>query len=169
MRKPTERGTAMNKDIKTGRLVDDLERGETRGGTVVAKGRLAVDGMGQGNGVGYINFESYGKGAEAALKTIGKGWLVAVDGRLQYDEWPDKESGAHRHDYKLIGDIEFLASPRGNGDGREQQADKAVEQEADAEQEADIALNSEADEDLEPADAEPVAAATAAAGVGAER
>ena len=45
----------MNKDLKTGRLVDDLERAETRGGTVVAKGRLAVDGMGAGGGVGYIN------------------------------------------------------------------------------------------------------------------
>lgn len=158
MRKPTERGTAMNKDLKTGRLVDDLERSETRGGTVVAKGRLAVDGMGQGNGVGYINIESYGKGAEAALNTIGKGWLVAVDGRLQYDEWTDRETGAHRHDYKLVGDIEFLAAPRGNGDGREQQAENAAEQDAEAEQEADS---------LEPADAEPVAAAAAGNAVGA--
>jgi single-strand DNA-binding protein len=156
----------MNKDLKTGRLVDDLERSETRGGTVVAKGRLAVDNMGQGGGVGYINIESYGKGAEAALNTIGKGWLVAVDGRLQYDEWTDKESGARRHDYKLVGDIEFLASPRGNSEGREQQADKTAERQADAEQEADSALNSATN--LEPADAKPVTTGAAMAGAGAE-
>lgn len=148
----------MNKDLKTGRLVDDLERSETRGGTVVAKGRLAVDGMGAGGGVGYINIESYGNGADAALKTIGKGWLVAVDGRLQYDEWTDKQSGAHRHDYKLVGDIEFLAAPRGNSDGREQHVENTVEQESETEQESDP---------LAPAEAEPVTAAAAGNTVGA--
>ncbi len=150
----------MNKDLKTGRLVADLERGETRGGTVVAKGRLAVDGMGQGNSVGYINFESYGAGADAALKTIGKGWLVAVDGRLQHDQWKDAQTGENRQTYKLIGDIEFLAAPRGDGESREQQADAQVAQEATESAEAD-----KEDDSLEPAEAAPVTVAAAAGGI----
>ena len=133
----------MNKDIKTGRLVADLERGETKGGTVVAKGRLAVDGMGGNGKVGFINFESYGPGAEAALKNIGKGWLVAVDGRLQHDQW--EQDGQKRQSYKLIGDIEFLAEPRGNSEGRE------IAQEVDADKTAEA----EADPDLDPAQAIP--------------
>ena len=137
----------MNKDLKTGRLVADLERGETKGGTVVAKGRLAVDGMGGTGKAGFINFESYGPGAEAALKTIGKGWLVAIDGRLQHDQW--EQDGQKRQSYKLIGDIEFLAEPRGNGEGR------AVAQQAEADKTSETEAEAEADPDLDPAEAIP--------------
>ena len=77
---------------------------------------------------------------------------------MQYDEWTDKQSGAHRHDYKLVGDIEFLAAPRGNSDGREQQVENTVEQESETEQESDP---------LAPAEAEPVATAAAGNTVGA--
>jgi len=57
--------------------------------------RLAVDGMGRGREVGYINVSVFGSGGEAAAKHLTKGWLVAVDGRLEYGEW-DSEDGSQR-------------------------------------------------------------------------
>ncbi len=134
----------MNRVQFTGRLVTDLERSETRGGTTVAKGRLAIDRAGQGGETGFIAFESYGPGAEAALKTIGKGWLVGLDGRLQHDQWKT-DAGESRQAYKFVGDIEFLAAPQNRGEGREVQQQAETQQTAEAEAEAD----QEADPDLQ--------------------
>ena len=129
----------MNRTQFTGRLVDDLERGETKGGTVVAKGRLAIDRAGQDGKAGFIAFESYGPGADAALKTISKGWLVGIDGRLQHDQW--EQDGQKRQAYKFVGDIEFLAAPQKNSEGREQQQQAETEKASEAEAEADPALS----------------------------
>ena len=49
--------------------------------------RLAVDGMGRGREVGYINVAVFGNAATACGEYLKKGWLVAVDGRLEYGEW----------------------------------------------------------------------------------
>ncbi len=43
--------------------------------------------MARGREVGFINVSVYGSGGEAAAKYLSKGWLVAVDGRLEYGEW----------------------------------------------------------------------------------
>jgi single-strand DNA-binding protein len=53
----------------------------------------------------------FGAGGEAAAKVLAKGWLVAVDGRLEYGEW-ETEGGEKRHDYSVVGNVEFLAAPK---------------------------------------------------------
>jgi single-strand DNA-binding protein len=73
--------------------------------------RLAVDGMGRSREVGYINVSVFGAGGEAAVKVLAKGWLVAVDGRLEYGQW-ETEGAETRHDYALVGNVEFLSAPR---------------------------------------------------------
>jgi single-strand DNA-binding protein len=73
--------------------------------------RLAVDGMGRAREVGYINVAVFGKAGEAAAQYLSKGWLVAVDGRLEYGEW-ETEGGEKRHDYSVVGNVEFLTAPR---------------------------------------------------------
>ena len=73
--------------------------------------RLAVDGMGRGREVGFINVSVFGKAGEAAAEYLAKGWLVAVDGRLEYGEW-ETEGGEKRHDYTVVGNVEFLTAPR---------------------------------------------------------
>jgi single-strand DNA-binding protein len=72
--------------------------------------RLAVDQMGRGREVGFINVSVFGKAGEAAAEYLAKGWLVAVDGRLEYGEW--EVEGTKRHDYAVVGNVEFLAAPR---------------------------------------------------------
>jgi single-strand DNA-binding protein len=80
----------------------------------VCKLRLAVEGLSPGRETGYINVACFGKPGEAAARVLDKGWLVAVDGRLSYHEW-ESEDGSKRHDYEVVGNVEFLSAPRSNG------------------------------------------------------
>ncbi|HEX3509829.1 MAG TPA: single-stranded DNA-binding protein [Solirubrobacteraceae bacterium] len=101
----------INKIICTGRLTKDPELRELSEETKVCQLRLAVDGMGRGREVGYVNVAVFGAGGEAAAKVLKKGWMVAVDGRLEYGEW-ETEGGEKRHDYSIVGNVEFLTAPR---------------------------------------------------------
>ncbi|MBA3807263.1 MAG: single-stranded DNA-binding protein [Solirubrobacterales bacterium] len=100
----------INKVICTGRLTKDPELRSVSEEMKVCQLRLAVDAMGRGREVGYVNVSVFGKGGEAAAEYLAKGWLVAVDGRLEYGEW--ETEGTKRHDYTIVGNVEFLAAPR---------------------------------------------------------
>ncbi len=100
----------INKYICTGRLTKDPELRSLPSGTSVCQLRVAVDGMSRGREAGFINVSVYGKAGEAAAEYLGKGWLVAVDGRLEYGEW--EAEGTRRHDYQVVGNVEFLTAPR---------------------------------------------------------
>lgn len=103
----------MNNYKATGRLVLDPELRALPDGTAVCKLRLAVKGLARGQDeVGYINATSFGAGADAAARVLSKGWLVAIDGRLEYHDWEAPEGGKRR-DWEVIGHVEFLAAPRG--------------------------------------------------------
>jgi single-strand DNA-binding protein len=101
----------INKIICTGRLTKDPELRSVSEEMKVCQLRLAVDGMGRGREVGFINVSVFGKSGEAAAEYLGKGWLVAVDGRLEYGEW-ETDGGEKRHDYQVVGNVEFLTAPR---------------------------------------------------------
>ncbi len=100
----------INKLICTGRLTKDPELKALPSGTTVCELRLAVDGMGRGREVGYLNVSVFGSRGEAAAQYLKKGWLVAVDGRIEYGEWDSEET--KRHDYTVVGNVEFLTAPR---------------------------------------------------------
>jgi len=102
---------SVNKYICTGNLTRDPELRQLPSGVSVCELRVAVDAMGRGADVGYINVSVYGKSGEAAAENLGKGWLVAIDGRLEFGEW-DTDAGDKRHDYTVIGNVEFLSAPR---------------------------------------------------------
>jgi single-strand DNA-binding protein len=106
---------SVNRITLTGRLTTDPELRELPSGSTVCRLRLAVDGMGRGSRdeVGYVNVLEFGARGEAAARVLSRGWLVAVDGRLQYGEWDDH--GTRRHDYEIVGNVEFLAAPRRDG------------------------------------------------------
>jgi single-strand DNA-binding protein len=82
----------INKIICTGRLTKDPELRQVSEEMKVCQLRLAVDGMGRGREVGYLNVAVFGKAGEAANQYLSKGWLVAVDGRLEYGEWESEGS-----------------------------------------------------------------------------
>jgi single-strand DNA-binding protein len=100
----------INKLICTGRLTKDPVLRDISEEMKVCELRIAVDGMGRGREVGFINVSVFGKAGEAANQYLSKGWLVAVDGRLEYGEW--ETDGTKRHDYTVVGNVEFLTAPR---------------------------------------------------------
>jgi single-strand DNA-binding protein len=103
----------MNSITLTGRLTRDPELRELTGGQSVCNLRLAVDGMSAGRETGYIDVAAFGKPGQAAAKVLTKGWLVSVDGRLDYRTWTQDDTT--RHTYQVIGNVEFLAAPKHNG------------------------------------------------------
>ncbi len=96
-------------------------------GTPACKVRLAVKGMGRGHDVGYVDVTEFGAGGAAAARELSKGWLVAVSGRLKYREW-DASGAYKRHEYEVVGHIEFLAAPRPK-DAESEQAEEPSERE----------------------------------------
>ncbi len=101
----------INKYICTGRLTKDPELRAISEDMKVCQLRLAVDDMGRGREVGYINVSVFGKAGEACAEYLAKGWLVAVDGRIELGQW-ETEAGEKRHDYTVVGNVEFLTAPR---------------------------------------------------------
>ncbi len=103
---------SVNRFICTGNLTKDPVLRELPSGDSVCELRIAVDGMGGAEEPGFISVDVFGQGGLAAERYLSRGWLVAIDGRLQFGEWEDKE-GTRRHEYKAIGNVEFLSPPRG--------------------------------------------------------
>ena len=103
---------SVNRYTCTGNLTRDPELRELPSGTAVCDLRVAVDAMGRAGEPGYIDVSVFGKPGEAAAEHLAQGWLVAVDGRLDFREW-ETDSGEKRHDYAVIGNVEFLSAPRG--------------------------------------------------------
>lgn len=118
----------MNRITITGRLTRDPEQHTLPSGDTLCVLRLAVDQMAPGRATGYMDVTSYGKAGEAAARVLTKGWLVAVDGRLEHRTWLDN-NGNSRQAYQVIGNVEFLAAPRPK-DTTDDQPDDADEEAA---------------------------------------
>jgi len=99
-----------------GRLTRDPEVKATPQGNTVAQLRLAIDGMARGEATGYIDVETWGKPAEACGRVLTKGWLVSAAGPLSFEEW---EKDGQKRTRVLLGpaNVQFLAAPRGEGNG----------------------------------------------------
>jgi single-strand DNA-binding protein len=120
----------MNSITLTGRLTRDPELGSLPSGDPVCKLRLAVDGMAPGRETGYVDVATFGKPGQAAARVLTKGWLVAVDGRLEYSTW--ENDGQTRHAYRVVGSVEFLAAPKGEGNSAESAKSEAAPEEVAA-------------------------------------
>src|SRR4030081_2413688 len=107
--RPHWKGTEMNNYQATGRIVRSPELRFLADGTAVCKLRLAVKGMARGE-TGLINVTSFGKSASAAAQMLTTGWLVAVNGRLEYHDW-ETETSEKRREWEIVGHVEFLAAP----------------------------------------------------------
>ena len=61
--------------------------------------------------------------ADSCAKVIGKGCSVKVEGRLQMDEWDDKETGKKRSKIKVRADrvifLSFKDRSKDEGEGRQ--------------------------------------------------
>ncbi|MGB0872105.1 MAG: single-stranded DNA-binding protein [Solirubrobacterales bacterium] len=119
----------INRVIVTGNLTADPVVNNLPSGTAVCDLRIAVNGRRKDNESGqwvdkpnYFNVKVWGAQGENAAKYLSKGRPVAVDGRLDWREWQDKE-GNKRQSVDIIADtVQFLGSrddgsSGGNGNG----------------------------------------------------
>jgi single-strand DNA-binding protein len=122
--------TNINRVVLTGNLTRDPELRSTSGGTPVCSLRIAVNTRrkdASGNWVdkaNYFDVTVWGAQGENCAQYLSKGRPVAIDGRLEWREWQDKDSGAKRQAVEIVADsVQFLGSREnaengGQGGGR---------------------------------------------------
>lgn len=112
----------MNKIIFSGNLTRDPEVRYSQNGTAYAKMGIAVkrpysskNTEGQPT-VDFFDMTSFGKQAEFCGRYLRKGSRVLVEGRIQNDNYEDKNGVKHYRTSIIIENIEFAESKR-SGDG----------------------------------------------------
>jgi single-strand DNA-binding protein len=115
--------TNINRVVMTGNLTRDPELRTTPSGTSVCSLRVACntrrkDASGEWvDKPNYFDVTVWGAQGENCATYLQKGRPVAVDGRLEWREWEDKE-GNKRQAVDIIADsVQFLGSPAGDGSG----------------------------------------------------
>jgi len=124
---------SMNRVFLMGNLCKDVEIRQVGSGTV-GQLRLAVnEGFTSKSGektekTVFLDVEAWDRLADSCAKMIGQGCSVMVEGRLQMDEWADRETGKKKTKIKVRADrIEFLTfRDRGTGDESETGQNKSI-------------------------------------------
>ena len=101
----------LNRYTATGNLTSDPVLRELPSGSKVCELRIANNGLGRGDreAVGFLNVSVYGKAAEICARYLAKGRPVAIDGRLEWHEWP--QDGAKRSAIGVVANsVKFLGT-----------------------------------------------------------
>jgi single-strand DNA-binding protein len=115
----------INRVILTGNLTRDPELRNLPSGTAVCSLRIAVNTRRKDNASGdwvdkanYFDITVWGAQGENCAQYLAKGRPVAVDGRLEYREWEDRETGAKRNAVQIVADtVQFLGGREDGGGG----------------------------------------------------
>lgn len=98
----------MNNVNVTGRLTRKPEL-ETKPGIQIAILRVAIPRRGA-KGAVFTDVKTFGKQAAACVEHLDKGRLVAIEGRLELDQWESK--GQKRSRLYIVGErVEFIDKP----------------------------------------------------------
>jgi single-strand DNA-binding protein len=128
--------TNINRVILTGNLTRDPELRSIPSGTAVCGLRLAVntrrkDSSGEWTDkANYFDITVWGAQGENCARYLSKGRPVAVDGRLEWREWEDKE-GNKRQSVEIIADsVQFLGGREegSGGNGFQSRSDVPVDE-----------------------------------------
>jgi single-strand DNA-binding protein len=115
---------ALNRVFLMGNLTRDPEMRQTNSGLAICSFRIAMnrkfrsaDGQDREE-VCFVDIDTFARQAETCHRYLSKGRPVLVDGRLQMDEWEDRESGRKMSRLKVIGErVQFLGGGGGGGGG----------------------------------------------------
>jgi single-strand DNA-binding protein len=116
--------TNINRVIITGNLTRDPELRSLQSGMSVCSLRIATNTRRKDNASGewvdkanYFSVTVWGRQGENAAQYLSKGRPVAIDGRLEWREYTDKD-GNKREAVDIIADnVQFLSSPEGVSNG----------------------------------------------------
>ena len=112
----------VNKVMLLGNITRDLEVRYTPKGTAVCDLGMAVNRIRTGdNGerieeVTYVDVTLWGRQAELAGQYLSKGRSVFIEGRLQLDQWDDKQTCQKRSRLRVVGEnMQFIGGQGGSG------------------------------------------------------
>lgn len=119
---------SINRVAVSGNLTRDPELRVTPGGTQVLGFGVAVNDRRRNQQTGewedypnFIDCTMFGNRAEALSRILRKGMKVAIDGKLRYSSWEDKNGGGRRSKVEIIPDEVVLMSQNPNGQQAPQQ------------------------------------------------
>lgn len=116
---------SFNRVVLVGNLTRDPEVRYTTGGTAVTDVSLAINRYRTDKNTNqrieettFVEVTLWGRTAEIAGEYLGKGRPVLIEGRLQQDQWEDKETGQKRSKLKVVGEsMQLLGGRDGAGGG----------------------------------------------------
>lgn len=108
---------SINRATITGNLTRDSELVKTSAGGDLLRFSVAVNDRVRNQQSGewedranYIDCVCFGKRATSLSRFLKKGTKVAIDGRLHWSQWKDKESGKNRSSINVtVDDVEFMS------------------------------------------------------------
>lgn len=119
---------SINRVVVSGNLTRDPELRVTPGGTQVLGFGVAVNDRRRNQQTGewedypnFIDCTMFGNRAEALSRILRKGIKVAIEGKLRYSSWEDKNGGGRRSKVEIIPDEVVLMSQNPNGQQAPQQ------------------------------------------------
>lgn len=134
---------SINRVNITGNLTRDPELRSTAGGMAVLGFGVAVNDRRKNQQTGqwedYPNFVDctmFGNRAEALSRILRKGMKVAIEGKLRYSSWEDKNGGGRRSKIEIIPDEVELLSQNANAQQPQQYAPQGYQPQVYAPQQA---------------------------------
>lgn len=119
---------SINRVVVSGNLTRDPELRATPGGTQVLGFGVAVNDRRRNQQTGewedypnFIDCTMFGNRAEALSRILRKGMKVAIEGKLRYSSWEDKNGGGRRSKVEIIPAEVVLMSQNPNGQQAPQQ------------------------------------------------
>lgn len=120
---------SINRVNISGNLTRDPELRQTQSGNAVLTFGVAVNDRRKNQQTGewedYPNFVDcvlFGNRATGVSKFLSKGMKVAIEGKLRYDQWKDKQTGQNRSKLSVIvEEIEFLSNSKAESAPQNQQ------------------------------------------------
>ena len=123
---------SINRVCITGNLTRDPELRSTAGGMAILKMGVAVNDRRKNQSgewedvANFIDVVMFGTRAESVSRFLSKGSKVAIEGKLRWSSWEDKNTGDKRSKVEVVvDDIEFMSSKGEGGGGRDYAAPSA--------------------------------------------
>lgn len=108
---------SINKVMATGNLTRDPELRATPAGTQVLHFGMAINDRAKNQQTGewedrpnFVDCVIFGARAEAMARILAKGMKVAVEGRLRYSSWQDKEGNRRSKLEVVVDEIDLMSA-----------------------------------------------------------
>ncbi len=124
---------SLNKVFLLGNLTRVPELRYTPSGAAVCEFGLAVNRKYVANNqekdeICFVNIVVWGKQGESCQRYLEKGSAAMIEGRLQFDQWDDRETGKKRSTLRVVAErVQFISGRRDSG-GQQSEGQQAPQQ-----------------------------------------